>query len=112
MARRAAGVAGVAALAVALLAGAVRLEAVRERAYPASVDDEDAVYVRSGTAIRRLSGAFSTLTADVYWVRTLQYYGGTKRASVPEALAPAPPPLLMLERSPPRHRRAMARSIR
>ena len=100
IATRAAGVPGVAALAVlvvlsvALLAGAVRLEAVRERAYPASADDEDAVYVRSGTAIRRMSGAFSALAADVYWIRTVQYYGGLKRTKAPETLAPAPPLLL------------------
>jgi tetratricopeptide (TPR) repeat protein len=81
-------------LAVSLLAGAVRLEAVREHAYPASAEDEDAVYVQSGTAIRRMSGAFSALAADVYWIRTVQYYGGLKRAKTQETLAPAPPVLL------------------
>jgi hypothetical protein len=95
---RSAGLAGVIAVSVVLLTGAVRLEAVRERAYPSPVDDEDVVYLRSATAIRRMSGAFSTLASDVYWIRTVQYYGGTKRVAAPEALAPLPPLLLMRPR--------------
>ena len=93
---RQAGALGVAAVAVTLLAGAVRLEAVREQTYPAFLNQEDAVYVQSGAAIRRMSGAFAAVAADVYWIRTVQYYGGTKRASAAGALdAALPPPLLM-----------------
>ena len=81
---------GVAALAVALLAGAVRLEATRERTYPAPADDENVVYLKSGTALRRMTGAYTALAADAYWIRAVQYYGGTKRRLAPNGLAPEP----------------------
>jgi len=70
--------AGVIVLALALLAGAAELQAARERVYPSRAAGEDSLYL-SGTAVRRLSGAYSPLAADVYWIRAIQYYGGTKR---------------------------------
>ena len=71
---------GVVALSVMLLGGAVQLQAVRDRTYPPRADtQEDAIYLRSGTTVRRFAGAFTAVAADVYWVRTIQYYGGTKR---------------------------------
>lgn len=70
---------GVALLVAALLAGAVQVQAQRERLYPAATKAEDTLYVTSGSALGRLTGGFQTLAADVYWVRALQYYGGTKR---------------------------------
>jgi hypothetical protein len=36
------------------------------------------LYVRSGAVMRRLTLSFNTLAADVYWIRALQHYGGTK----------------------------------
>jgi hypothetical protein len=82
-------------LALAFLAGAVRLQAARERHYPmAAATEEDALYVTSGGAIRRLSGAFDALAADVYWIRAIQYYGGAKRRLTADQLTPAPPPML------------------
>jgi hypothetical protein len=83
---------GVAGLSVALLAGAVQLQAARERRYPGSTNYGDALYVRSGSAVRRLTGAFRVLAADVYWVRAIQYFGGTKHRLAVEAAIPAPPP--------------------
>jgi len=88
------GAIGVAALAVGLLAAAVQLQAARERTYPAPLVDEDGLYVTSKTALRTLSGPFKALAADVYWVRTLQYYGGAKRRLAARAPALEPPPLL------------------
>jgi len=86
---------GVAATtAIALLAVAVQLQAARERAYPPRAFEEDAVYLQSGSAIRRLSGAYQALGADVYWIRTLQYYGGIKRRLAAQSAAPEPPPAL------------------
>ena len=41
--------------------------------------DDDSLYLRRATALRRLAGAYSALAADVYWIRAIQYYGGTKQ---------------------------------
>jgi hypothetical protein len=91
------GLASGAILAVAigvLLTLAVRLQALRESAYPPPPDLEDAVSVTSGSAVRRLAGAYDALAADAYWVRALQYYGGTKRRLEAGPSAPEPPPLI------------------
>jgi hypothetical protein len=87
-------VVGVALLSVLLLTGAVQVQAVREHDYPTPVTQDDALYVRSGSALRRLTGAFNPLAADVYWVRAIQYYGGTKRRLAADRLTPPPPPML------------------
>jgi hypothetical protein len=73
-----ASAAAVVLVAATLLAGAVRLQAVRESRYPSHGDDAEMLYVRSGEALRRMTGAFAPIAADVYWIRTIQYYGGTK----------------------------------
>ena len=88
------GVLGVIAVAVALLAGAIQVQAARERAYPTPEVDQDEVYITSGGAIRRLSTAYNALAADVYWIRAIQYYGGAKRRLAAQPLAPEPPPML------------------
>jgi tetratricopeptide (TPR) repeat protein len=86
---------GVIAVAVALLAGAVKLQALRETAYPpAGADEEDTLYVASGAAVRRLTGAYNALAADAYWIRAIQYYGGIKRRLTRNPLAPEPPPMI------------------
>ena len=52
------------------------------------------MYLRSATAVRRLSGAYTPLAADGYWIRALQYYGGTKQRLQEQAWIPEPPPML------------------
>jgi hypothetical protein len=79
---------------LAFLAGAVQLQATRERLFPPSTGDADAMYLRSATAVRRLSGAYTPLAADGYWIRALQYYGGTKQRLQEQAWIPEPPPML------------------
>ena len=84
----------VALLAGVLLAGAVQVEALRERQYPPPPAEDDELSVASPTAIRRLAGAYPALAADVYWVRAIQYYGGIKRrleASIEAGGTTAPP---------------------
>lgn len=60
---------------------AVALQVARDRAYPR---DERALerflYVRSGAAMQRIALAYDALAADVYWVRTIQHYGGDRLA--------------------------------
>jgi len=84
------------AVAIALLAVAVQLQAARERAYPPTDDAEDALLIASGTTIRRLTGAYAALAADVYWVRAIQYYGGSKRRLAAN-IGPEPPPSIALD---------------
>ena len=84
-------------LPAALLAAAVEVEAARERLYPPHADTSESLYVRSGVTLRRLTGAYNAMFADVYWIRTIQYYGGTKlrldrelKANPPAAGAASP----------------------
>src|ERR1700730_615285 len=93
-ARSFAATAGIIALTAALLAGAVQVQAARERAYPPTDTDEESLYVQSGVTLRRLSGAYTGLAADVYWIRAIQYYGGTKRRLTAQRQGPEPPPLI------------------
>jgi hypothetical protein len=79
---------------VALLAGAVQLQAAREGRYPARESDEEALYMTSGKTLRRLSGAYSLMASDLYWIRAIQYFGGTKQRLEAELQWPAPPPAL------------------
>jgi tetratricopeptide (TPR) repeat protein len=65
-------------LAVVLLAAAVQVQAARERVYPPVEVTEESLVLSSASAVRRLTGAYNTLFADVYWIRAIQYYGGTK----------------------------------
>ena len=80
-------------LVTALMAAAVGVQAARERAYPSRGDDEATVYITSPTAARRMSVAYPTLAADIYWIRALQYYG-SKRHLASEWPHLAPPPAL------------------
>jgi hypothetical protein len=78
-------------LSAVLLAAAVQVQAARERVYPPRPDTEESLYLRSGVTLRRLTGAYNALFADIYWIRTIQYYGGTKlRLDREQASRPAP----------------------
>ena len=78
MMRRAGFISSIAA-ACALLAVAVALQMLRDRAY--SRDDQQrlsVLYVRSGPALERIALEYDALAADVYWIRAIQYYGGMR----------------------------------
>ena len=64
-------------LAVCLGAGA-SLQRVREARYPLQPIDEDSLYITSGRALKYMTAGYNALAADVYWIRTIQYYGDTK----------------------------------
>lgn len=63
---------------VALVAAFVGLEIWRDRVYGEPAAGETVLYIRSGDALRRMSLGFKALAADLYWIRTVQYYGGTR----------------------------------
>jgi hypothetical protein len=78
-------------LVTVLLAASVQVQAARERVYPRSGDTEESLYLRSGLALQRLTGAYNALFADLYWIRTIQYFGDTKLRldkQTSEAVAP------------------------
>src|SRR5262249_8260480 len=67
-----------------LLAASAGLLAAREHVYPSTDVDDETLYLTSGTAARSLAVAYQALLADVYWIRAIQYYGGTRRRLGPE----------------------------
>jgi hypothetical protein len=94
MTRRSVQIVGVLVLVAVFLSGAVELQAIRERAYPVSEEAEDALYLTSGTVLRRMTVSMNALAADLYWIRAIQYFGSTKRRLTfgpGPAVAPPPP---------------------
>jgi hypothetical protein len=61
-----------------LVAGAAGAQWVREARYATQAASEGSIYLTSGSALRALTKGYNTLAADVYWIRTLQHYGGTR----------------------------------
>ena len=67
-----------AGIAVALVT-AIALQIARDRRYPREQQaSTEILYVRSGAVLKRLTLAYDGLASDVYWVRALQHYGGTR----------------------------------
>lgn len=62
----------------ALLAAAIGIEIVRDRLYGEPMPARQVLYVRSPTAAKRMALSYSAVLADIYWIRALQYYGGTR----------------------------------
>jgi hypothetical protein len=92
MKRRPAARAG---LALALIAGlltlAVRLQRERDERYPPPETTEETLYLTSGGALQRLSLGYRSLAADLYWIRAIQHFGGTRqRIFTPDQPAGAP----------------------
>jgi hypothetical protein len=69
----------VAVAAAASLALAVVLQVARDRAFQEEeVTAPRVLYVRSPSALGRMVLGFDALAADVYWIRTIQHYGGDR----------------------------------
>jgi tetratricopeptide (TPR) repeat protein len=60
-----------------LLGSAVGLAVLRDSAYGEPRPAEAALYVRSGALLERASLSNRALLSDIYWIRAIQYYGGT-----------------------------------
>ena len=71
-------------LLVLLLASVGGLQAVRERGAAVAGRYDELLYVRSPEALRRMSLSYHSLLADVYWIRAVQLYGGTKLGRLPD----------------------------
>lgn len=68
-----------AAAAVAAFAAAIALQMTRDRYFARDTRQvEQILYVRSGSALKRMTLSFDALAADVYWIRAIQHYGGDR----------------------------------
>jgi hypothetical protein len=67
------------ALAV-LMTAVVGLQAVVSRRTPEPIANGSLLYIRSGGFLSRAALSYRSLVADIYWIRTVQHYGGTKRS--------------------------------
>ena len=65
---------------VLLIALCVSMVAVRDRVSAAADVETELLYIPSGEVLDRLALSFDAVLADVYWIRAIQHYGGTKRA--------------------------------
>jgi tetratricopeptide (TPR) repeat protein len=61
-----------------LLGAVVALQAVRERRFPAVQSAEQFLYVTSPAVMTRMALGYKALMADVYWMRAIQHFGGTR----------------------------------
>ena len=78
MTRRRQTVVFVVALA-AMLALAVTLQIVRDRAFAFARVERQVLYVSKPEVMRRVALSYDSLLADVYWIRALQHYGGERQ---------------------------------
>jgi len=68
------------AAAALLLGSALALQAYREARHPLPLASSDVLYFRGGAAVSRAALGFDAILADVYWIRAIQHFGGTRRA--------------------------------
>ena len=94
---RAGATGGVGALALLtaaalLLGAALSLQAYREARHPLPPASSDVLYFRGGAAVSRAALGFDAILADVYWIRAIQHFGGTRRSQERrQVLQPAVP---------------------
>lgn len=81
MTRRQSWIAGVAV--ALLLAGTAALQARLERARPPAADLPGFLYIDSPGVLQRLALSYDALVADLYWIRTIQHYGGVRLSENP-----------------------------
>lgn len=65
---------------VALIVVFVSSTLVRDRVYAVTDSETELLYIPSGVVLERMALSFDSLLADVYWIRALQVYGGTRRS--------------------------------
>jgi hypothetical protein len=67
-----------AAIAVLLLIS-FGVQVVRDRGWQPYRPENSVLWIRSGTAAKKLSLGFTNLAADIYWMRAVIYYGSKRR---------------------------------
>jgi len=66
--------------AALLWIAALSLQAYRETRHPLPPVNSDVLYFRGGAAISRAALGFDAILADLYWIRAIQHFGGTRRS--------------------------------
>jgi tetratricopeptide (TPR) repeat protein len=69
---------------VILLAAVVRMQMVREQRFSAAEPAQQVLYVSSPAVMTRLALSYDAIVADLYWIRAIQYYGGTRLSKEPD----------------------------
>jgi hypothetical protein len=64
---------------VLLMAAGVVLQRIRDGRYPINQVVDESLYLRSPASARRLTLSYHAIASDLYWIRALQYFGGTRR---------------------------------
>jgi len=82
--------------AAVLFAASLGLQVARDRWFPRDTVAESVLYVPSGAVLQRLALSYDALLADVYWIRAIQHYGGTRRSADPTAKYALLQPLLSI----------------
>ncbi|MDR1990092.1 MAG: hypothetical protein LBQ09_07665, partial [Acidobacteriaceae bacterium] len=67
---------GVLVTVAVLIGSAASVAAWRERWYPAPSAIDSTLDIQSGATLQQLTKGYNALAADLYWIRTIQYYGG------------------------------------
>lgn len=82
-ARRKAGAGALSLLtgAAVMWGAALSLQACRETHHALPPAANDVLYLRAGAAVPRLALGFDAILADIYWVRAIQHFGGTRHAA-------------------------------
>jgi len=68
------------ALLVALFAGSVVGRRQVEKIQGPQATLDEVLYLPSGKTVKRLSLGYSSLMADIYWTRAVQYFGSRHMA--------------------------------
>jgi hypothetical protein len=76
MTRRQTWIVGVAV--ALLLSGTAALQARLERTRPSEADLPGFLYIDSPGVLQRIALSYDAVVADVYWIRTIQHYGGVR----------------------------------
>ena len=87
---------------VVLLAAVIGLQMIQAAQPPLATPEgvsPNLLYVRSPQALRRATLSFQAIMADVYWIRAVQHYGGTKLSDDPNKQYDVLYPLLDLTTS-------------
>ncbi len=62
-----------------LLAASIAVQTIRDRGWEPYQPPNPLLWVQSGPLLQRLALSYDSLAADIYWIRAVVYYGGTRR---------------------------------
>src|SRR5262245_11033400 len=69
-----------AVVTIGLLMGtAIGLQRVRDERYPSRTFEDSTLYLTKPATARRMALEYDAAAADLYWIRAIQYFGGTRR---------------------------------